>query len=83
MVAAERGKKFSFETDGSGARWTYRFEPHGNATVVTETREMFKKRPLTATIFVTLLLGGGKAHDDEMDAGLSQTLEKVKAFVER
>lgn len=29
VVAAERGVEFAFETDGSGARWTYRFEPDG------------------------------------------------------
>jgi hypothetical protein len=83
VVAAERGVEFAFETDGSGARWTYRFEPDGDATVVTETREMFKPRPRSAAIFAKLLLGGAEAHDAEMDAGLRSTLERLRAHVER
>jgi len=53
VVEAERGKVFAFETDGSGARWTYRFEADGEATVVSESREMFKARPKSATFFAT------------------------------
>ncbi|MFZ4518182.1 MAG: SRPBCC family protein [Microthrixaceae bacterium] len=83
VVAAEPGRVFSFETDGSGARWTYRFEPAGDgATVVTESREMFRKRPATATFFATLFLGGTRSHDDEMDRGLLATLERIKAHAE-
>jgi hypothetical protein len=83
VVAAERGVEFAFETDGSGARWTYRFEPDGAATVVTESREMFKQRPRSAALFAKLLLGGAESHDGEMDAGLGSTLERIKAHVER
>jgi len=82
VVVAEPGKAFSFETDGSGARWTYHFEADGNSTVVTESREMFKKRPLLATVFASLLLGGTKSHDGVMDQGLQDTLNRLKAVAE-
>ena len=82
VVAADRGREFAFETDGSGARWTYRFQAQGDDTVVTESREMFKKRPASATFFATLLLGGTGAHDDEMNQGLRATLERLKAVAE-
>jgi uncharacterized protein YndB with AHSA1/START domain len=82
VVAAERGTVFSFETDGSGARWTYRFEPQEGATVVTESREMFKERPKSAAFFARFLLGGTAAHDQEMDDGLQATLDRLKAVAE-
>jgi len=82
VVAAERGVEFSFETDGSGARWTYRFEAQDDHTVVTESREMFKERPKSATFFSRFLLGGTEAHDQEMNAGLQATLERLKAVAE-
>ena len=82
VVAAERGREFAFETEGSGARWRYRFERSGDATVVTECREMYKRRPLVASVFV-LLLGGARSHDAEMDDGLGSTLQRLKAFAER
>jgi len=82
VVEAERGKVFAFETDGSGARWTYRFEADGEATVVSESREMFKARPKSATFFATLLLGGTESHDAEMDQGLNDTLQRLKTVAE-
>lgn len=82
VVAAERGVEFAFETDGSGARWRYRFEPEGGSTRVTECREMFKRRPRSAALFATLLLGGTRSHDAEMDEGLGSTLGRLKAYAE-
>jgi len=82
VVAAERGKEFSFETDGSGARWTYRFESADGHTVVTESREMFKTRPKSAAFFSKYLLGGTDDHDQEMNQGLQATLDRLKAVAE-
>jgi hypothetical protein len=50
--------------------------------VVTESREMFKKRPASATFFATLLLGGTAGHDQEMDDGMQATLDQLKAVAE-
>ena len=82
VVIADPGAAFAFETDGSGARWTYRFEADGDRTVVTESREMFKKRPLLATIFASVLLGGTGTHDNLMDQGLQDTLDRLKVVAE-
>jgi uncharacterized protein YndB with AHSA1/START domain len=82
VVEAEPGRMFSFETAQSGARWTYRMEPDGGGTLVTESRGMFKDRPLLAKIYATLLLGGIEDHDDEMRDGMRQTLERLKAVAE-
>jgi hypothetical protein len=81
VVAAEPGREFAFETAESGIRWTYRFEPQGSATLVTESRKAVKDRPLVARLFA-LLLGGADAHDDELRQGLLDTLERLRSLAE-
>jgi uncharacterized protein YndB with AHSA1/START domain len=82
VVAADPGRVFSFETQQSAARWTYRMEPEGTGTLVTETRELYKERPKVAVLFTKLLLGGEEGHEDELRAGMRQTLERLKALAE-
>ena len=82
VMAAEPGREFTFETPDSGARWSYRFEPDGDGTRVTESREMYMERPKVAAWFSRLLLGGTDAHDQEMNDGLRATLERLKAVAE-
>lgn len=83
VVEAEPGRRFAFETQQSGVRWTYAFEPDGDGTIVTETRQAFKERPLVARAFAALLLGGIAGHDDELRAGMRATLERLKATAEQ
>lgn len=82
VVAATPGEEFSFKTQQSGTRWTYRLEPDGAGTLVTERRAAFKDRPRLARVFSKLLLGGVEEHDDEMRDGMRATLERLKAVAE-
>ena len=82
VVEAETDSVFSFNTKQSGTRWTYRLQPDGDGTVVTESRAAFKARPLSARVFSKLLLGGIQEHDDELRAGMRKTLERLKAVAE-
>jgi uncharacterized protein YndB with AHSA1/START domain len=82
IIEADRPTAFAFETQQSGARWIYRFEPDGDGTKVTEWREMWRKKPGIATVFTKLLLGGETGHDDELSDGMRATLERVKAAAE-
>jgi uncharacterized protein YndB with AHSA1/START domain len=82
VVAADPGKVFSFETQQSAARWTYHLEPEGTGTLVSERRELYKKRPTVAVLFTKLLLGGEDGHDEELRKGMRQTLERVKQIAE-
>ena len=82
VVAAEPGAAFSFETQQSGTRWTYRIQPDGTGSLVSESRAAFKERPAVAKLFTKLVLGGVEDHDDELRAGMRQTLERVKAIAE-
>ena len=78
VVEAEPGKVFAFETQQSGMRWTYRFEPDGDGTLVTEERAAFKARPLVAKVFAVVALGGVDDHEDELRDGMLATLERLK-----
>lgn len=78
VVAADRDREFAFETKQSGTRWRYRFEPDGDATLVTESREACADRPLVAKVFATLLLGGVGGHENEMRQGMVDTLGRLK-----
>ena len=82
VVAADPGREFAFDTSESGTRWTYEFAPEADATLVTESREAFKDRPLISRVFSGLLLGGVEAHDDELRQGLLDTLERLKSAAE-
>jgi hypothetical protein len=80
VTKAAAGQEFEFEVKQSGARWSYRFEPEGTATVVTESRADARPRPAIAKMFSKLLLGPD--HDAELVDGMRQTLERIKAVAE-
>ena len=82
VVAAEPGQLFAFETQQSGTRWTYRFEPDGDGTIVTESRAAWRSRPLVARVVSVVALGGVEDHDQEMRDGMLATLERLKAVAE-
>lgn len=83
VVASDRGRDFAFETKQSGMRWRYRFEPDGDATVVTESREHAESYPLVARIFTTLALGGVDDHTAELREGMARTLERLEEAAQR
>ena len=83
VVAATPGREFAFNTEQSGTCWRYRFEAADGRTVVTESREAVKQRPLTAKVFTKLALGGVPEHDDEMRDGMRATLERLKTLAEK
>ncbi len=82
VVEADPERAFAFETQQSGYRWTYRMEPDGDGTVVTESRTAFKDRPLVAKVFTKVLLGGEDGHTDELRVGMRQTLERLRTIAE-
>jgi hypothetical protein len=82
VVAAEPGREFAFETKQSGTRWSYRFEPDGSGTLVTESRAAWRDRPLIAKAFAAALLGGVGDHEDELRDGMRATLERLREVAE-
>jgi hypothetical protein len=82
VVVADPGREFTFDTQQSGTRWSYRMEPDGEGTLVTESRAPWRDRPLVARLSSKLFLGGVEEHDDEMRDGLRTSLERLKAVAE-
>jgi uncharacterized protein YndB with AHSA1/START domain len=78
---AKRGRSFTFRTRENGARWSYRFEPDGDGTRLTETRELAGGHSLF-TRLGSVLLGGYRSHDRELEQGMQRTLERIKATAE-
>ena len=87
MTAADPGREFSFAVGNPNrpqTRWRYRFEPEGEATLVTEEFEIVR-RPGPIGRLMTKL-GTGVAWSDrvaDLEKGIRQTLERLKAVAEQ
>jgi Polyketide cyclase / dehydrase and lipid transport len=83
VVTAEPGRVFSFRTIPTrlypdSTVWTYRFEPAGDGTDVTESYEVVKPPPRIVLALYTRLL----PHHMDMRPHLLRTLEAIKRTVE-
>ena len=85
VVAAEPGKEFAFVTEFRGQKltqWTYRFEPDGTGTKVTESFEMVADEPRFID-WVQRNVMRLKDRQADLVAGMQETLGRIKAAVER
>lgn len=64
------------------SQWTYRLEPHDDGTRLTETRRTPRGEGRFAVWFTERLLGGQAPHDDELEAGMRTSLERIKQLAE-
>lgn len=84
IVAADKGREFSFVTTHRGhdeTKWTYRFEPEGGGTRVTESFEMLSDLPWYLRLTERVLMGV-KDRKADLEAGMSETLRRLKAAAE-
>ena len=80
VKVADRGREFSFTTTDrgrEGTRWTYRIEPVGSMTQVTESYEVLYE-PLYVRVMDLFA-----PRRRRLRAGMEQTLARVKAVAER
>jgi hypothetical protein len=84
VTVVEPGRRFAFERSepfGGTVRWTYEFAPDGAGTKVTESYEVTK--PLHPIgWFVIGVLFNRKDRTADLNAGMRETLERVRAVVE-
>ena len=66
----------------NGAVWTYRLEPTDSGTRLIETRETPTGVKPFARLFARSFLGGERAHDDELEDGMAEALNRIKTAVE-
>jgi hypothetical protein len=85
VTVAEPGRAFAFvrtEKFAGTVGWTYRFEPEGAGTKVTESYEV--TQPITPIgWFVIGGLFGRKDRRADLRAGMEQTLERMRTTAER
>jgi len=85
VTAEEPGRALAFartEKFAGTVEWTYRFEPEGAGTRVTESYEMTE--PMTRIgWFIIGVLFARKDRRADLHAGMQQTLERMRAVAER
>jgi len=85
VTVVEPARRFSFartERFAGTVEWTYRFEPEGEGTRVTESYEV--TRPITRVgWFVIGVLFGRNDRRADLHAGMEETLERIRAVAEQ
>ena len=85
VTVADPGREFAFartEPLGGTVEWTYRFEPDGDGTLVTESYRVTKPvHPIGW--FIIGVLFARKDRRTDLRTGMEQTLERMRAVVER
>ena len=82
VAVLEPGKALAWDTKTSGARWIYELSSEGAGTRVVHRRPVPEKLTLISNVFAPVALGGSEGHADELEAGMAQTLARLKAAVE-
>lgn len=62
--------------------WSYRVEPTGAGTTLVHTRVTPRGISAFARGFTRLLLGGQRAHDEELETGMEAGLQQIKHLAE-
>ena len=64
------------------SEWHYELTPTAEGTRITQTRRTPRGEGRFALVFTRFLLGGQAGHDDELERGMAQGLERIKAILE-
>ena len=85
VTVVEPGRRFAFartEKFAGTVEWTYDFQPDGTGTIVTESYRVTK--PISAVgWFVIGTLFARKDRRADVEAGMQQTLERLRAVAEQ
>jgi len=81
VTKADRGRAFEWQVKESGMRWGYRFEPDGDATIVTEYREQTRDTPAAVKLVQRSGLIG-RDRERLMVDGMRRTLERLQEAAE-
>jgi uncharacterized protein YndB with AHSA1/START domain len=81
VAEVEPGRRLTWDTRSSGARWIWELVPEGDGTRVVHRRPVPSGITLMSKAFAPLFLGGSDGHADELEAGMAQTVERLKVAV--
>ncbi|WP_018177654.1 SRPBCC family protein [Jongsikchunia kroppenstedtii] len=84
VIQLEANKEIAFKVLDNGTVWSYHLEPTATGTKLTERRvaKDGKTTPISAFL-VDKMLGGNDSFEDDLRAGIRQTLQGIKAAAER
>jgi len=82
VITLEDEKTIAWDTIGSGARWIFELTPTTTGTRVVQRRPIPVGRAAIGRFVATYFLGGATSHDDELQAGMGQTLIHLKQLAE-
>lgn len=84
VAVLEPGRALAWDTRSSGARWIWEIEADDTGgTHVVHRRPVPAHLTLLSRAFAPVALGGSDAHADELEAGMKQTVARLKAAAER
>jgi uncharacterized protein YndB with AHSA1/START domain len=75
------GTRLTWDTRSSGARWIWELVPERAGTRVIHRRPVPGGITLLSKAFAPLFLGGSAGHADELEAGMAQTVARLKSAV--
>lgn len=76
------GKRFAFKIAENGTVWSYDLEPTATGTRVTESRHAPDGVSKVSNFLTKYVLGGTDDFEVELEQGMKQTLERIKATAE-
>ena len=85
VTVVEPGREFAFartEPFGGTVAWSYRFEPDGDGTTVTESYTVTKALGRVGWFIIGVLFAR-KDRRADLRAGMEQTLQRMRDLVER
>jgi uncharacterized protein YndB with AHSA1/START domain len=82
VAEVSAGRRLAWDTRSSGARWIWELSAEGEATRVVHRRPVPRSLTLMSRLFAPAFLGGNDVHAEELEAGMAQTVSRLKAAVE-
>lgn len=82
VAELEPSRVLAWDTKSSGARWIWELSPSATGTRVLHRRPVPRKLTGISNAFASAFLGGRVEHADELEAGMAETVARLKAAAE-
>jgi uncharacterized protein YndB with AHSA1/START domain len=82
VALLEPGRSLAWDTRTSGARWIWELIPDGDRTLVLHRRPVPRDLTAISNLFARGFLGGTEGHAYELEAGMAQSVARLKAVAE-